>query len=482
MPAALGPPSLFYRSFPLPASKARSILSGRVGRFSLRFGLFSGIGGWRTGPVPTTLIPNAFAEIRMRTRYAGCVIALFGLIVSARVPRASAQIWKHLMPVSYNQEVRQIDHRLTQENGPWLIMTASFDGENAAEEAAKLADELSERQHLKSYVHDQTFDHSDNKRPGRGLDQYGAPLRTRYQQEQAHEFAVLVGDFPSIDDPVAQKTLERIKTLPSAVLEGEEPQTPMDEVRHFSTAMMSKIGAKKNRGPMGRAFFTRNPLLPREYFVPKGVDDFVAKMNEGVENNLLDCPGRYTVQVATFVGKTVLQTDESKPEAEPASFGWGWGKQKVDPLVAAAENAHLLTIELRKNGWEAYEFHDRTESIVTVGSFDQVGQQLATGQVVPIAPVQKIVEIFGAAYNTPADPLSKIGNDQRTQRRVEDMKQQFNQVLASHNGQIASGLNPKHVKVMRGEKVDRIIPMDVYPHTVDVPRRSVSGAYVGRQE
>jgi hypothetical protein len=33
---------------------------------------------------------------------------------------------------------------------------------------------------------------------------------------------------------------------------------------------------------------------------------------------------------------------------------------------------------------------------------------------------------------------------------------------------------------MRGRKVERIIPMDVYPHTIDVPRRSVSGAYADR--
>ncbi len=414
----------------------------------------------------------------MRTKNTGRVIALVGLVASALAPHASAQIWKHLVPVSYNQEVQQTDHRLAQDDGPWLIMVASFDGAGAAEEAAKLADELSQRHHLKSYVHDQTFDHSEDKRPGRGLDQYGAPLRTRYQQERAHEYAVLVGDFPSIDDPQAQKTLERIKTLPSAVLEGEEPQTAMDEVRHFSTTMMNKIGAKKNRGPMARAFFTRNPLLPREYFVPKGVDDFVAKMNQGVENNLLDCPGRYTVQVATFVGKTILETDQTKTEVEPAGFGWGWGKQKEDPLVAAAENAHLLTIELRKNGWEAYEFHDRTESIVTIGSFDQVGQQLAGGQVTPTAEVQKIVTTFGAAYNTPADPLT--GDDIRQLRSATELKQQFTQMLNSHDGQVSTGLNPKHVKIMRGRKVERIIPMDIYPHTIDVPRRSVSGAYAER--
>ena len=39
-------------------------------------------------------------------------------------------------------------------------------------------------------------------------------------------------------------------------------------------------------------------MLPKGYFVPKGVDDFVASMNRGVEYSLLDCPGRQTVKVA----------------------------------------------------------------------------------------------------------------------------------------------------------------------------------------
>ena len=268
------------------------IPSGRRGWILLRFRPIFIIRGRRAGTAsPSQTSPTLFAEIGMRTSYACCVVALVGPIVSAFAPCASAQIWKHLVPVSYNQEVRQTDHRLAQDDGPWLIMVASFDGDNAADEAAKLADELSERHHLKSYVQDQTFDHSDNKRPGRGLDQYGAPLRTRYQQERAHEYAVLVGDFPSIDDPQAQKTLERIKTLPSAVLDGEEPQTAMEEVRKLSTTMMGKIGATTSRGPMARAFLTRNPLLPREYFVPKGVDPFVAKMNKGVETQSPGLPG-----------------------------------------------------------------------------------------------------------------------------------------------------------------------------------------------
>lgn len=410
----------------------------------------------------------------MRIRIACIVLAIVGTAASSSVEPASAQIWKHIVPASYTEEVPQGDTKLTQDKGPWLIMVASFDGDGAAEQANALVDELRTQHRLIAYIHDRTFDHSDGRNTGRGLDHYGAPLRTRYQQEQAHEFAVLVGDFTSIDDPAAQKALERIKSLPSKVLESDTPDSPMDEVRQFSTNIVGKISGRGPNGPMRRAFFTRNPLLPREYFVPNGIDEFVAKMNQGVEHSLLDCPGRYTVQVATFRGKTVLQTSNEQPK-EPGGIGWMWGKDKAEPLVEAAENAHLLTEELRGHGYDAYEFHDRTESLVTIGSFDHVGDRLPNGQLASSPEVQKIIQTFGAAYDTPADPLT--GDDIRKQRRAEEMKQQFTQMLTTHDVQVAKNMNPKHVKIMNGSKVERIIPIDIYPHTIEVPKRSVSGAY-----
>ncbi len=92
--------------------------------------------------------------------------------------------------------------------------------------------------------------------------------------------------------------------------------------------------------------------------------------------------------------------------------------------------------------------------------------------------MQKIIQTFGAAYDTPADPLT--GDDIRRQRRAEAMKDQFTQMLSSHDVEVAHNMNPKHVKIMQGKKVERIIPFDIYPHTIDVPRRSVSGAYSSR--
>jgi hypothetical protein len=411
----------------------------------------------------------------MRWSFSVCV-AVFTILATVAAQPARAQLWKKLVPVSHVEEAPQRDLTLTQQDGPWLIMAESFTGDGAEARARQLADEL-RGEGLDAFIHDQTFDFSE-KNPGRGLDAYGAPVRKRYQHESDHQWAVLVGNFPTIDDPAAQAALERVKSMPSKVLTVSEDESSFGQVKQFSTNMMDKLGRRKERGPMGKAFLTRNPLLPREYFVPNGVDDFVVKMNDGVEYSLLECPGRYTVQVATFRGQTVLQTGTTKSEASP--FGSKWRKDRENPLVEAAENAHLLAAELRKHSYEAYEFHSRTESIVTIGSFDQVAQRTANGEIVPTPDVQKIIQKFSAAYNTPSDPLT--GDDVSRERRVEDMKQQFNQALTSQqSGQIATGLNPKHVKIMKGKKVQRIIPIDVYPYAIEVPRRSISGAYAGQR-
>jgi hypothetical protein len=396
---------------------------------------------------------------------------------SSNARHADAQFWKRILPASHTVAAPQAGSTLTEENGPWLIIAASFRGDDAEQQASQLAEEFRRRHKLTAYIHDRAFDFSEQN-PGRGLDSYGGPIRRRYQTEEAREFAVLVGDFPSIDDPEAQQTLERIKTMPATALQADDDDSASaaSQFRQFSNALLGRNEENRQRGPLAKAFLTRNPLLPREYFVPKGVDDFVAKMNQGVEHSLLECPGKYSVQVATFRGKTVLQTEDAKKN-DAGGFSWGFGKEKSDPLVEAAENAHLLTAELRANGWDAYEYHDRKESIVAIGSFDQVAQRLPDGRVAPTPQVQKIVQTFGAAYNTPADPLT--GDDVRSQRRATELKQQFNQMLTNNHGQFTATLNPKHVKVMRRKKVERIIPIDIYPHAIEVPRRSISSAYAG---
>ncbi|HEX3601688.1 MAG TPA: hypothetical protein VHU84_16160 [Lacipirellulaceae bacterium] len=420
-----------------------------------------------------------------------------------------AQLWRNFLPTSggsksaaaqgnQSSPVRQAsaeaadtaqsgavggDFPLTQDRGPWLIVAASFAGDGAEKQAGDLASELRTKFRMAAYVCEMNFKFGDDN-PGQGLDNYGAPTRRRYRRgDQAREIAVLVGDFQNIEDADAQQMLSRIKTLEPQALKVDPNQTTqtMAQVRQLEDSLMEKVGKPRKRGPMCQAFFTRNPMLPREYFVPKGVDPFVAKMNEGVEHSLLDCPGRQTIKVATFRGKTILQTNA---QDDPSSKSiWGHKKDDDNPLIEAAENAHLLTKELRDHGWEAYEFHNRTESIVTIGSFAETTQKQPDGRLVVIPQVQKIVQTFDAGFDTPADPLTGIGNDAMTRQRVAQEEQQVNQQLGSKQAQVVPGMNPKHVKIMHGRgkslHVDRIIPMDIHPEAIDVPKRSISSAYAG---
>jgi hypothetical protein len=425
----------------------------------------------------------------MRSRCRRCVALTFLIVMGAVGSVAEGQLWKQFAPAPKSAANKPAaaangDFALTQENGPWLIMATSFSGSGAEQQANELAQELRERYHLRAYVNEMSFSFSEEA-PGRGLDGYGAPIRRRYQRgDHVQEFAVLIGDFQTIDDPEAQKTLENIKTMQPDALNMEAGKTAQSlaQLRQLEDAVFEKMGRSKKRGPMAKAFLTRNRLLPREYFVPKGVDDFVAKMNRGVENNLLTCPGKFTVQVATFRGKTILQTSGKEPQT-PKPY-WSWSKKDdQNPLVEAAENAHLLAAELRAHGMEAYEFHDRTESIVTVGSFDQAAGKTPQGGVLPTPAMQQVIEKFGAAFNTPSDPLSGAQESPAAQRRVEELKHQLNQVMTDQSAQFAGGLNPKYVKIMGGkkhDKIERVIPIDVHPHAIDVPKTSVSSAYAGK--
>lgn len=360
------------------------------------------------------------------------------------------------------------DYRLTEKQGPWLIMAATFSGENGEQQGNHLVMEFRRRFNLPAYLHDVTFNY-DEKNLGRGIDGRGARIRRQYQQSgEKHEWAVLVGSFETVDDPRGQQLLKRVKTLhPNALeAEGGESSQNLSEFRRLQNAMMAKLGKGAALGSMSKAFMAPNPLLPREYFVSKGVDDFIVKMNKGVKYNLLDCKGKYTVRIATFRGRSILQTSGTSDDKKPRRGG---------SLVEAAENAHLLAEELRKHDWEAYEFHDRAQSIVTIGSFDRPGRRMADGRVIPAGKAEQIIQTFGAKYDTPSDPLN--GDDAVNRQRREAALHQLSASIAAQSGPLASGMNPKHVKILRRRKVRRLIPMDVYPTIIEAPKKSISSSY-----
>jgi len=354
---------------------------------------------------------------------------------------ANATLFAQKNPFSRFTSYRQIeanpekDYKLAESNGPWMILAASFAGDGAFEEARQLTLELRKRFKWPAYVHSHHFDFTKPVE-GRGLDEYGNPLKMRYRQSGSFdEIAVLIGDFPGVTDSTLQKTLKAVKYCrPSCLtLTKEKPSTlRFAGLRHWHKKL-TRNEEKMRKGPMGQAFITRNPLLPQEYFTPTGFDSFVAKMNRGVEYSLLKCPAKYTVRVATFRGQVII---DPKKVAEIERTGRGM-KSK---LTQAAEKANRLARLLRDRNVEAYEFHDRTESIVTVGSFQAVGTPRQDGKIEIDPRILKVMENYGARRTR-----ETIGGSQ--------------------------GMKPRSLGG---------IPFDIQPTPVEVPQRSIAADYARR--
>lgn len=408
------------------------------------------------------------------------------LLAAAVAQPADAQFWNpfrskqkserkadpQVAPAAHVAPAQQ-SFKLTDQSGPWLILATTFSGEGAEDQARDLCRELNASLKLPTYIHRMKFDLAGDEPVGRGVDRYGAPVKMRYRSGASREeWAVLVGDYPAVDDSLAERDLSTIKSVkPQALTVGDDSQTRQNLANY--RAMTAAIAGKKDEaGPMRTAFLTRNPLLPESFFVPKGVDKFVEKMNKQLEHSALDIKGRYTIKVATFRGRGTLvgasQARSSKSRRR---------KDDSDPLVEAAENAHYLCEEMRRKGWDAYEFHNRTESYVCVGSFDKVTDSSGA----PMQEVAEIVRTFGAKYDTPSTPLTKQRVAANT-ARVEEVKQTFNQLFSSEVGQVMGGMNPKYANVaLEKGQAPRPIPFDVYPEAIEAPKRSVSSGFAWRR-
>jgi hypothetical protein len=269
-----------------------------------------------------------------------------------------------------------------------MILAHTFRGPNADRRAQELALELRKEYKLEAFTFAKQFDYTAPV-IGAGVDPYGRPKRMRYaNDEKVREVAVLVGDFATVDEPAVEKALEKIKfARPKSLSSTGRAATESDSAW---TKMRQRMMLKNNdrrKGPMAMAFVTNNPMLPREYFAPTGLDPLVLKMNEGVKHSLLDNPGNFSVKVATFTGRSALGSAAiAKYEREG----------KASALVEAAEKAHEMCESLRKKGYEAYEFHDRYASFVTVGSFNTTGTPRADGKIEIDPRIYALIKTFRA--------------------------------------------------------------------------------------
>jgi hypothetical protein len=362
-------------------------------------------------------------------------LVLIALLVCAgRVPQAAAEPLWRLLPVVKRVEANpEKSYALTEKQGPWLILAYTFAGDKAQERAQELALELRREFSLPAYTHRKHFDFDGDGKALRDPRGYATAKRLRYRVNELDEVAVLVGDFSSVDDERARKALEKIKyrcepecLKPSSKRVEDHPFVGFRGVWRTIATEQGVKTQKKKSGPMCNAMLTTNPMLPDEYFAPKGLDKFVVEMNKPVKHSLLSCPGRYTVKVATFSGQVII--DQKKIQEIER------GKEVSSRLAEAADKAHRLTEALREQGYEAYEFHDRGQSIVCIGSYDSYGTPRADGKIEINPQIHKIMTTFQASQGLP-------------------------------------GNTGMPVKVVGG------IPLDVQPIIVEVPKRSLSSDY-----
>jgi hypothetical protein len=400
------------------------------------------------GPVPGLFLPPEVVMHRFLYVRPSLFAALFLLAPMLVNSSLAAPPWAKLIPYTRVEADPDQDYELTESQGPWMIMCTSFTGSisdrktgsvtTAEEQAHNLVLELRQRYRLQAFVYRKHFDMNEPE-IGLGFNKYGGQKIMRNNNAyKRDEIAVLVGNFHSVDQPEIEKTLENIKTLQPDTLNpkktGETVLQTWGTLRGFYRET-GKLLHKKEKGPMGKAFVTRNPLLPEEYFTAKGLDPFVVELNQGVKYSLLKCPGKYSVKVASFRGVETM-----KPKEFEQLAGKVREKSHMAKIDEAARNAATITKALRDQGIEAYEFHDRTESMVCVGSFDEVGQPRADGKIEINPTIHRLMETYG--------PIKKF---------IPGQSQAF--------------LQPRLIEG---------IPCDAQPLPVVVPRQSIANDYIRR--
>jgi hypothetical protein len=200
-----------------------------------------------------------------------------------------------------------------------------------------------------------------------------------------------------VDNVEIEKALDTVKHIAPATLVENYRGTSSQRYAALRRIVrtVSRNPEAKQKGPMGAAFVTANPLLPEEYFHSQGLDPFLVEINEDLEHSLLKCPGTYTVRVATFRGVDTMKPAEfERKVAENRSLA------KIDD---AALKATKLCAALREKGIEAYEFHDRTESMVTIGSFNDYGAQRPDGKIEINPAMHRIMQQYGPIETTMAN-------------------------------------------------------------------------------
>lgn len=276
------------------------------------------------------------------------------------------------------EAVKGKQYRLTKKHGPWMIMVASLseppperkiDGMTPQEAADQLVFQL-RRKGIPAY----TYQQSELKQSINTFDRRGRGER-RLDTARENRVCVIAGNYPSINDRIAQKTLSFVKTI--------RPKT------------WEKSGIYKSSpgrpGPLSGAFMSINPMLSPEDVAQRKNDPLLRRLNSRQRFSLLQNRGNYSLTVASFTGS--MSTSSGTFSNVRRALQQDDGGRKRSTLDDFAENAVDLAKALRSGNYlvvdvaqtrppdhivtypgtklDAFVLHEKYKSIVTVGSFDQ---------------------------------------------------------------------------------------------------------------
>ena len=269
------------------------------------------------------------------------------------------------------EAVKGKKYKLTERHGPWMIMVASMcDNEDATEEkhgpsAQEAADALVYEMR-KIGIPAYTYSQQQVIEKVATYDRLGRPQQRQLKSKQ-DRIVVIAGNYPDLDDPIAQKTLAYIKKMyPKSLQDGNFKKTP------------------GRPGPLSGAFLSINPLLSPEEVKRHKIDPLVLNLNSGMDYSLFENKGKYSLVVASFYGKSVTKVSPTEFKTAADNFSVS------NSLDHAAQEATTLVDVLRQRNFDAYVFHERYRSVVTVGSFTS-----------PEDPqIPKLAEFFGAKVKT----------------------------------------------------------------------------------
>lgn len=258
-------------------------------------------------------------------------------------------------------------YRLTKRHGPWMIMVATMRDIPGREDQGLSAQQAADEMVLAlrkvgipayTFSQDQVVDQVEltSRRSGEEM--------SRSYIAQQGSVVVVAGNYASSSNETAQKTLSWVKKSFSERIGGLLTDPRAGAVYRATPGRPS---------PFSRAFLMPNPMLNPKDLVGPTRDPLLVNLNSDMEHTLLKCPKKYSLVIATFRGKTAMHLNKSVLEKTLNKLD----KKLGTTLDDAGMNAWRMTEALRTakslgydRDYEAYVYHDRYQSIVTVGAFD----------------------------------------------------------------------------------------------------------------